>query len=60
VVLWTGFGFLTFELEESVELVVNEHFIKISGKQVFSAFLQLLLQSDGLVSFVYDLLSPGI
>ena len=35
----TGFGFLTFELEDSVDLVVNEHFIKISGKQVVSVFL---------------------
>ena len=33
-VLLTGFGFLTFELEDSVDLVVNEHFIQISGKQV--------------------------
>jgi len=32
--LLTGFGFLTFELEDSVNLVVNEHFIQISGKQV--------------------------
>jgi len=29
-----GFGFLTFESEDSVELVVNEHFIQINGKQV--------------------------
>jgi len=35
----TGFGFLTFELEDSVDLVVNQHFINISGKQVASAFL---------------------
>jgi len=33
-VLRTGFGFLTFELEDSVDRVVNEHFIQISGKQV--------------------------
>jgi len=35
--LLTGFGFLTFELEDSVDLVVNEHFIQICGKQVVSA-----------------------
>ena len=33
-VLLTGFGFLTFEHEDSVNLVVNEHFIQIAGKQV--------------------------
>jgi len=32
--LLTGFGFLTFEQENSVDLVVNEHFIQIFGKQV--------------------------
>ena len=38
-VLLTGFGFLTFELEDSVDLVVNEHFIQIGGKQVVTSFL---------------------
>jgi len=33
-VLLPGFGFLTFELEDSVNRVVNERFIQISGKQV--------------------------
>ena len=37
-VLLTGFGFLTFDLENSVDLVVNEHFIQIGGKQVLSSF----------------------
>jgi len=35
-VLLTGFGFLTFELENSVDRVVSEHFMQISGKQVES------------------------
>jgi len=50
LVLLTGFGFLTFELEESVDLVVNEHFIKIAGKQVISDFLQSLHWCDSLGS----------
>lgn len=29
-----GFGFLTFDTEDSVDLVVKEHYIQINGKQV--------------------------
>jgi hypothetical protein len=32
--LFSGFGFLTFETEDSVDMVVKEHFIQINGKQV--------------------------
>ena len=30
----TGFGFLTFESEESVDRCCSEHFVNINGKQV--------------------------
>ena len=29
-----GFGFLTFDSEESAEAVVKEHFVQLNGKQV--------------------------
>jgi len=29
-----GFGFLTFDMEDSADAVVKEHFIQINGKQV--------------------------
>ena len=32
--LYLGFGFLTFDTEDSVDQVVQEHFIQINGKQV--------------------------
>ena len=30
----TGFGFITFELEESANQVLQEHYIQFNGKQV--------------------------
>jgi len=45
-----GFGFLTFESEDSVDRVVNERFIYISGKQV-AYMLDALLVVDGLHSY---------
>jgi hypothetical protein len=33
--LGTGFGFLTFESEESVDRCTGEHYVSINGKQVF-------------------------
>lgn len=32
--LCLGFGFLSFEDEDSVERCVSEHFVNLSGKQV--------------------------
>jgi hypothetical protein len=29
-----GFGFITFELEESANQVLQEHYIQFNGKQV--------------------------
>lgn len=35
-----GFGFLSFETEESVERCVAEHFVNLNGKQVhFTTFI---------------------
>lgn len=31
-----GFGFLTFESEDSVDQVCSEHFVQIGGKKVTS------------------------
>ena len=33
-IIGTGFGFLTFESEESVERCCSEHYVNINGKQV--------------------------
>ena len=40
----TGFGFLTFESEEGVDRVCNEHYIFINGKQVLRV-VRLVLRS---------------
>jgi len=34
--LGTGFGFLTFESEESVDRCCSEHYVNINGKQVLN------------------------
>jgi RNA-binding protein Musashi len=31
---WLGFGFLSFDNEDTIDKVVAEHFVNISGKQV--------------------------
>ena len=33
-----GFGFITFELEESANQVLQEHYIQFNGKQVLLKF----------------------
>jgi hypothetical protein len=40
-----GFGFLSFETDESVERCVAEHFVNLNGKQVYfiGAVLSLYL-----------------
>ena len=32
--MYLGFGFITFELEESANQVLQEHYIQFNGKQV--------------------------
>ena len=44
--MYLGFGFITFELEESANQVLQEHYIQFNGKQVhikykFSFFFQI-------------------
>jgi hypothetical protein len=41
-----GFGFITFELEESANQVLLEHYISFKGKQVFLILFLYLINSN--------------
>lgn len=56
VSLFIGFGFLSFEDEESVDRCVAEHFVNLNGKQVCETvyiFISLRVNSRGLVRDKY-------
>jgi len=42
-----GFGFLTFDSEDSAEAVVKEHFVQLNGKQVRLTFSAVLCGREG-------------
>lgn len=44
---WLGFGFITFEAEQSVDQAVNMHFHDIMGKKVCSCSFILPIRSNG-------------
>lgn len=44
---WLGFGFITFEAEQSVDQAVNMHFHDIMGKKVCSCSFILPSRSNG-------------
>jgi len=53
-----GFGFLTFEDEDSVQHIVQERFVQIAGKQVQSLYF-LILSSCLLVSNLVQILTES-
>lgn len=54
---WLGFGFITFEAEQSVDQAVNMHFHDIMGKKVCScSFILPIISNRGLGDWVALLL----